>query len=118
MALGTDARGHIAVLVAALELIFGGALCAEKGRVSATIGSACSPNRTGTRAFCGGRFDCSNSVSPLVAPLFRDERKPDGFDMPPILPDFDSCGGGERCPGSLDKLHRRDDDTEDVVRRR
>lgn len=38
--------------------------------------------------------------------------------MPKILPDFDSCGRGARCPGVLDKLERRADDTEDVIRER
>eukprot|EP00903_Cladosiphon_okamuranus_P017575 g16188.t1 len=42
----------------------------------------------------------------------------DGYVMPPILPDFDSCDRGARCPGALDKLERRADDTEDVIRER
>eukprot|EP00752_Nemacystus_decipiens_P003101 g2872.t1 len=42
----------------------------------------------------------------------------DGYVMPKILPDFDSCDRGARCPGALDKLERRSDDTEDVIRER
>lgn len=42
----------------------------------------------------------------------------DGYVMPKILPDFDSCDKGARCPGALDKLERRTDDTEDVIRER
>lgn len=38
--------------------------------------------------------------------------------MPKILPDFDNCDHGGRCPGSLDKLEMRKDDTEDIIRRR
>eukprot|EP00904_Undaria_pinnatifida_P013304 jgi/Undpi1/9103/HiC_scaffold_26.g11561.m1 len=42
----------------------------------------------------------------------------DGYDMPKILPDFDSCGGGSRCPGSVEKLDTRKDDTADIIRQR
>ncbi|CAN0515487.1 unnamed protein product [Laminaria digitata] len=38
--------------------------------------------------------------------------------MPKILPDFDSCGGGSRCPGSVEKLETREDDTPDIIRQR
>lgn len=42
----------------------------------------------------------------------------DGYKMPKILPDFDGCDRGARCPGSLDKLETREDDNEDVIRER
>ncbi|CAM9457800.1 unnamed protein product, partial [Ascophyllum nodosum] len=46
-----------------------------------------------------------------------DVMQADGFAMPKILPDFENCDMGERCPRSLDKLERRQDDAEDIVRR-
>lgn len=62
-------------------------------------------------------------VAIIDDPLFRNvERtngaRADGYVMPKILPDFDSCDRGARCPGELDKLERRADDTEDVIRER
>lgn len=48
----------------------------------------------------------------------RHGARADGYVMPKILPDFGSCDKGARCPGALDKLERRSDDTEDVIRER
>lgn len=31
---------------------------------------------------------------------------------------FDACGRGVRCPGSVDKLERREDNTKEIIRRR
>lgn len=45
-------------------------------------------------------------------------RRADGYVMPKILPDFDSCDRGARCPGALEKLERREDDTEGIIRER
>ncbi|CAM9732324.1 unnamed protein product [Scytosiphon promiscuus] len=42
----------------------------------------------------------------------------DGYVMPRILPDFEGCDRGARCPGSLEKLDRREDDTEEIIRER
>ncbi|CAM9467095.1 unnamed protein product [Ectocarpus sp. 12 AP-2014] len=42
----------------------------------------------------------------------------DGYVMPMILPDFEGCERGSRCPGSLENLERREDDTEDIIRDR
>ncbi|CAM9164395.1 unnamed protein product [Pylaiella littoralis] len=47
-----------------------------------------------------------------------DVNQADGYKMPKILPDFDGCDRGARCPGSLDKLETREDDNEDVIRER
>ena len=69
---------------------------------------------------CCAHF-CVTAV--VVAPCLatrnaRHGARADGYVMPKILPDFDSCDRGARCPGSLEKLERRADDTEDVIRER
>lgn len=48
----------------------------------------------------------------------RQTARADGYVMPQILPDFDRCDQALRCPGSVEKLERRDDDTEEVIRER